>query len=149
MEFFSEITAWHWLILGVVLLILEMLGAAGFLLGIGVGALLTALIAGVLSGISWQAQLLCFAVLSVAATWLYWARFRHINEATDQPLLNSVDARLLGKEALVLEDMSANKGRVQIGDSLWVIEADEDYPANTKVKVVAVDGMTLKVEALR
>lgn len=148
MEFFSELTAWHWLILGVVLLIVEMLGAAGFLLGLGVGALLTALIVAVLGAINWQAQLLCFAVFSVAATWLYWARFRHINEATDQPLLNSVEARLLGKQAVLIEDMTANKGRVQIGDSLWNVEASENYPANTSVKVVAVDGMTLQVEVL-
>ncbi|WP_299975827.1 NfeD family protein [uncultured Pseudoteredinibacter sp.] len=147
MDFLSGLSAWHWLILGIVLLILEMLGAAGFLLGIGVGAILTAVIAAVLSDMSWQAQLLCFAVLSIAATCLYWMRFRHINEATDQPLLNSAEARLLGKEAVLLDDMSALKGKVQIADTLWEVSAAENYPAGTKVKVLAVHGMSLQVEA--
>ena len=35
--------------------------------------------------------------------------------------------------------------RVQIADAFWVVEGP-DLPAATTVRVVAVDGMTLKVQ---
>jgi membrane protein implicated in regulation of membrane protease activity len=37
------------------------------------------------------------------------------------------------------------RGRVQIADAFWVVEGPE-LPAGTPVRVVAVDGMTLKVQ---
>ena len=44
-EWFSELTQWHWLTLGVVLLILEIIGASGFLIGLAVASLVLAGIA--------------------------------------------------------------------------------------------------------
>lgn len=148
MELFTELSAWHWLSLGILFLVAETLGAAGFLLGLGVGALLTALIASVLPSMSWQAQLLCFAVLSIISTWVYWSRFRNINQATDQPLLNTVEARLLGKSATLLEDTQGGRGKIQVADALWAVQLEgEELSAGDQVKVVAVDGMVLKVVA--
>lgn len=39
MELLSQMSAWHWLIAGGVLLALELLGAAGYLLWLGMAAL--------------------------------------------------------------------------------------------------------------
>ena len=41
-DWFNTLTQWHWLILGVLLLILEMLGASGFLIGLAVASLAVA-----------------------------------------------------------------------------------------------------------
>ncbi|MCV6613814.1 MAG: NfeD family protein, partial [Cellvibrionaceae bacterium] len=84
---------------------------------------------------------------SVIATWVYWSRFRNINQATDQPLLNSAEARLLDKHASLISDTQAGEGKVQIGDALWQVQCDQDLPEGSRVKVVAVEGMTLKVVA--
>ena len=38
------------------------------------------------------------------------------------------------------------RGRVRIGDSSWIAEGP-DLPAGTRVRVVAVEGVVLKVQA--
>ncbi|MGX8943150.1 NfeD family protein [Symbiopectobacterium sp. Eva_TO] len=40
-------------------------------------------------------------------------------------------------------------GRARIGDSTWRIKTDEALPVGTTVEVIAVDGITLHVRALK
>lgn len=85
MEILTELSAWHWLIMGAILLICETLGARGYLLGFAVGAFLVAVIMALLPGIAWQSQALCFAVLSSGASYLYLSRFRNIEAQGNKP----------------------------------------------------------------
>lgn len=147
MEFFSELSAWHWLSLGIVLLVLDVLGAAGFLLGLGLGAIVVAAVLALLPNLDWQWQLVLFAVFSVLFTWLYWSRFRAVNEATDQPKLNDRTANLIGSSAELLDDSVGGRGQVQIADALWTVTSEEDLPKGTLVEIVAAEGMVLQVIA--
>jgi membrane protein implicated in regulation of membrane protease activity len=147
-EVLSQLESWHWLSLGIVLLLGEVLGAGGFLLGIGIGALLVALIMAMFPELSWQAQLFWFGVLSIISTLVYWKRFRAINQATDQPLLNNRAARLVGRKVELLEAVVNGKGKVQIEDALWTVLSDEDIASGKAVEIIGVDGMNLKVRPL-
>lgn len=147
-EMFSQFESWHWLSLGILLLLGEVLGAGGFLLGIGIGALCVALMMAVFPGLSWQAQLMWFGILSIVSTLVYWKRFRAINQATDQPLLNNRAARLVGRKVELLEAVVNGKGKVQIEDALWTVLSDEDIDAGKAVEIIGVDGMNLKVRPL-
>lgn len=80
MDILTQLSVWHWLILGALLLIFETLGARGYLLGLSVASFLVAVIMALLPGITWQSQMLCFTVLSVGASYLYLFRFRNIDE---------------------------------------------------------------------
>lgn len=147
MEFFSELSAWHWLSLGIVLLVLDVLGAAGFLLGLGLGAIVVAAVLALLPNLDWQWQLVLFAVFSVLFTWLYWSRFRAVNEATDQPKLNDRTANLIGSSAELLDDSVGGRGQVQIADALWTVASEGDLPKGTLVEIIAAEGMVLQVIA--
>ena len=148
MEWFTALTTWHWLSLGVVLLLLEVLGASGFLVGLAVASLTMAgaVALGLLEG--WQYQLLIFAVLAVACTILYWRVFRKFNTASEEPLLNDRAAQLIGRKLKLQQNLENGQGRIQIGDTLWKAEAETELVAGTRVEVYASEGMTVKVRPI-
>ncbi|MDO6562694.1 NfeD family protein [Amphritea sp. 1_MG-2023] len=147
-DWLHTLTQWHWLILGVVLLILEMLGASGFLIGLAVASLVMAgaVALGVID--SWSYQLLWFALLGVAFTVLYWRMFRSFNRHTDEPLLNDRAAQLIGRKFVLTQNLDNGQGRVQVGDTLWKAEADTSLTAGIEVEVYASEGMVIKVRPL-
>jgi len=145
---FDAITTWHWLTLAVVLLILEVLGTSGFLLGIAVAALTMAGVVALDFTPAWQHQLLLFSLLAVIFTLLYWKVFRRFNDQSSEPLLNDRAAQLIGRRFVLDDTLVGGQGRVRIGDTLWKAEADQELAAGTSVEVWASEGMTLKVRAI-
>jgi len=146
MDFFFVLEPWHWLSLGMLILILEIFGAGGFLLGIGISALLNAVILFLFPGLVWYLQFMIFAVMSVVITLVYWKRFRNFNNKTEQPLLNSRMARLVGRSASLLTPIENGVGKVQIEDALWTVTCDEDLAQGVIVNIVGVDGAALVVK---
>ncbi|WP_271270752.1 NfeD family protein [Aliamphritea hakodatensis] len=144
-EFFTELSPWHWLILGMVLLGFEVLGSAGFLLGIALGALLQAVILFVVPDMAWHVQLLIFALASVIFTLLYWRVFRRFNDRSDQPLLNDRAAQLIGRQLVLAGPIENGLGKIQIGDTLWRAQADANIPAGSKIEIIDSQGMVLIV----
>lgn len=55
---------WHWLALALLLIIAETLGAAGFLIALGMAAAITGFMTWLML-ITWQWQLVWFSVLSI------------------------------------------------------------------------------------
>jgi membrane protein implicated in regulation of membrane protease activity len=146
-EFFTNLQAWHWLTLGIFVLILELLGAGGFLLGIGFAALAVSGLMAVIPGMGWHWQFVLFAVLSVLITLVYWKKFRRFNEKTEQPLLNARIQRLIGRKATLITPLTNGSGKVQIEDALWVVSCAQDLPQGAIVTITGAEGMTLLVEA--
>ncbi|ARU27170.1 NfeD family protein [Cellvibrio sp. PSBB006] len=146
MEFLASLEPWHWLSLGMLILILEILGAGGFLLGIGVSALIIAVVLAIFPGLAWFWQFILFATLSIVITLVYWKKFRKFNNKTDQPLLNSRAARLVGRSVSLLTPIQNGTGKVQIEDALWTVACTDDLPQGTIVDIVGADGMTLLVK---
>ncbi|MBN3561715.1 NfeD family protein [Aliamphritea spongicola] len=147
-EFMTELSPWHWLILGMVLLGFEVLGTAGFLLGIALGALLQAVILFVVPDMAWHVQLLIFALSSVIFTLLYWRLFRRFNDRSDQPLLNDRAAQLVGRQLVLAGPIENGLGKIQIGDTLWRAQADANIPAGSKVEIIDSQGMVLVVRQI-
>ncbi len=144
--FFSELSSWHWLILGMLLLGLEVLGTAGFLLGIALAALLQAVILFVVPEMEWQLQLLVFALASVIFTLLYWRLFRRFNDQSDQPLLNDRAAQLIGRQLVLAGPIENGLGRIQIGDTLWRAQSDANISVGSKIEIIGSQGMVLVVK---
>ena len=72
--------------------------------------------------------------------------FRKYPEETDQPNLNRRGEQYIGRSFTLETAIDNGVGRVRVGDSLWRAVGD-DMPAGSRVKVVGVDGASLKVEA--
>ena len=129
-----------WLILGAVLLLIEVLGFTGFLIGIAVAAFTTGLYVALFGGITlWTAGLL-FGVLSIVFTWIYWRFFRKFNATTDAPLLNRRAQNQVGTLFTLSDAVGANAVAQFVGDTRWhVISASgETHPAGTRVRITGV-----------
>ena len=137
-----------WLSLGGLLLAAEMLGGNGYLLWSGVAAVMTGLLVWLLPfGWEWQGAL--FAVLTLVAAWLWW-RWLNRQVRSQKPAdaaLNQRGQQLVGKRYTLDDTLINGRGHVRIGDSSWPVIADEDLIAGTRVEVIAVEGITLRVKA--
>jgi membrane protein implicated in regulation of membrane protease activity len=96
--------------------------------------------------LSWEYQVLIFAVLSVA-TVVGWRIYHksHPTE-TDLPTLNRRGEQYIGRKLTLDEAIVNNVGRVRLDDTSWKVEGD-DLPAGARIEVVGVDGVVLKVAA--
>ncbi len=138
--------AWAWIILGLALVGLELMAPGAFLIWLGLAAILTGLIDATF-GLSWQASAIVFAVLAVIAVVLARALTRRrTDEMGEQPFLNRRGAALVGRVFTLDEPMTRGQGRIRVDDSVWRVTGP-DRPAGAAVRVTAVDGATLIVEA--
>ena len=135
--------------LGLLLLGAELLVPGVFLVWIGLAAITTGLISLWLwdAGFwSWEVQALTLALLSVAYVFLGRRFYTDDGKRSDEPLLNQRGATLVGRIATLGEPVRDGRGRVKIDDSYWPVRGD-DMPAGTRIRIVAVEGSTLSVEA--
>lgn len=148
MEYFQDLQSWHWLTLSFLMFGLEALGAAGFLIGAGVGALLMAVVSYIFPDMGWQGQLMGFAISSIVFSVLYLKLFRRFNDTTDAPDINKRAEQLLGRRMMLEENLPTGQGKIQIGDTLWKVESPSPLQAGVLVEVLGADEMTLKIQAV-
>ena len=147
MPLFGELQPWHWFVLGLCLLIIEIFVPAGFFIGISVASILMALLSLAIDDLNWEWQLMLFAIFAVVFTVLYLRVFKRFNQKTDSPKLNDRAAQLIGLQ-LTLEESISGQGHIQIGDTRWTLQCEGSIDAGTNVRVVDRRGMNLIVEAL-
>lgn len=137
---------WHWLILGCLLLVLELLGTAGLLLWTGLAALLVGLLSWVLP-LGTTAQWLLFAVAASVTTFIWW-RIQHGKDKADdrQRTLNQRMSRYIGRQTRLLQAVESGSSRIKLDDTVWPVRCDSELPAGALVKVVAADSICLTVE---
>jgi membrane protein implicated in regulation of membrane protease activity len=137
--------AWiAWLIVAAVLGVAELMTTT-FALGIiAVAALVAAGVGGLHGGLPFQ--LLAFVVAAGAGLGfvLPIAR-RHVRQP---PLLRTGTAALVGKSASVLEEVTADRGRVRIGGEIWSARSYDEtlvIPTGSYVDVMQIEGATALV----
>jgi membrane protein implicated in regulation of membrane protease activity len=138
---------WHWLVLGLVLVVVEMASAGGFyIIFFGLGAVIVGLLALFgLAGPAW-AQVLLFAGLSVVGLAMFRNRFLRWFQV--DPQLPPVDA-LVGEVGQAMEDLAPGAvGRVEFRGSAWSARNASSVliARGTRCRVVRVDGLMLFVE---
>ncbi|MBB1518293.1 NfeD family protein [Aquipseudomonas guryensis] len=148
MAYLQNLSYWDWLAFGTVLLILEVFGAGGYLLWIGLAAACVGVLTFLFPELPWAWQFFLFAILSVLTALFWWQRQRSAAKPSDQPGLNQRGSELLGRQFVLHEAIVGGRGKIKAGDSLWLV-IGPDLPAGTAVKVTGQDGVLLKVEALQ
>lgn len=148
MEFFDKIVFWHWWILGVLLLGIEIMLPAQVFLWMGISAGVTGGIILIGPGIGWQWQIVLFGVFSVVSIvgWrLYQKKFP---PEMDEPMLNRRGTQYVGRTFELTGEMQLGRGKISVDDTSWraVCDDETDLPAGSRVKVIDIDGTTLKVE---
>lgn len=134
-----------WGALALVLFAAEALAPGAFMIWIGIGAAAVFVLVAVFADIPLLWQVVAFVLFSVVSIQCYrqWGRTRA--RETDAPLLNRRAEQLIGRVVALDQPIVAGVGRAKVDDAFWMV-AGPDLPAGTPVRVVAVDGMTLKVQ---
>src|SRR5262245_28620054 len=114
---------WHWLVLGLLLVVAEVAAFGGFyLIFFGVAALVVgALSLFDLAGQEWI-QVLLFSVLSIGSLTLFRKRLLHRFQAEKQrPPVDQV----IGEVGVVVEDLAPGAiGRVELRGTSWTAQND-------------------------
>ena len=145
MELLASLGPWAWIIAGTVLAIMEVIAPGVFMLWFGIAGILTGLLLFVVP-LSWPYAMLIFSALAVALSVLGQRAMRKGVKDSDQPHLNQRGAALIGRVYTLKEPVVNGAGRLQVDDSPWRITGP-DMAAGARVRVVGVDGTTLRVEA--
>ncbi|ROM69006.1 hypothetical protein BK653_13620 [Pseudomonas brassicacearum] len=143
--FLQQMSYWDWLALGVILLILEVFGAGGYLLWIGMAAAAVGVLTFILPQMSWEMQFLLFGLFAIATALYWWRRQRSAVRESDQPHLNLRGQELIGKVFQVHEAIVDGRGKIKVADGVWLAKGPESA-VGTRVRVVAQEGAVLQVE---
>lgn len=147
-DFFTTFNHWHWLILAVILVILEIFVSGFVLFWLGIAAAIVGVLLAVFPGIEWETQIIIFSIFSVVSIvlWFKYGKKRGA-EDSDRPTLNKRGEQYVGRTFTLEEPIVDGVGKIRVDDSSWRI-AGEDAEVGEKVKVVGVESTTLNVEKL-
>lgn len=136
---------YFWLGLGLLLMALETLVPGAFLLWFGLAALVMGAVVFTVPELHGVLQALLFGGLALGSVQIYRTWFRGKEPESDQPLLNRRAQQYVDRVFVLEQPIENGYGKVKIGDALWTV-AGAPLPAGAKVRVVGIDGITLKVE---
>jgi membrane protein implicated in regulation of membrane protease activity len=119
MEWINDIIYWHWLILAVVLIILEILIPGAYCLWMGVSAIFVGALMYVFPEMVFLVQILIFAVLSVISVVMYRSYRKKNPIVTDEPALNRRAEQYVGQSFTLKEPIVNGEGKIKVDDSTW------------------------------
>ena len=136
---------WHWWVAGLMLMIVEAFLPGAFFLWMGVSALAVGTLLLLLPALGIVTQVVLWAVIAIGSV-LAWRRFRPgKNSSVAQSGLNDRGSSYTGRSFTLGTAIVNGIGQLRVDDGQWRI-AGPDLPAGSCVRVVAVEGATLKVE---
>lgn len=150
----EDILWWHWIVLGVILILLELVVPSFTIFWFGLGALITGLLLAFLPGMALKWQVLVFIGASVVFTfcWFYFFVPRKkmktilVDEqaAIGQTGIAATRALIPGERGRVVFSVPV------LGEESWTYVADEPVETGNRLRVVAVamdsEERVLKVE---
>lgn len=135
---------WHWVILGLALVALEVMIPGAFLLWIGVAALILGGMTFLLPLTSVTAQLVLFGVMTLLVTILGRKIIRLQARGEAPATLNRRGQQFVGQTIVLDAPIINGHAHVTVADSKWRIKGP-NLPAGIVVKVVGIDGNMLIV----
>lgn len=141
---------WHWFALAGVFFVLEVLTMSFFFLWLGMAAIFVGAVALVLPDLGWEILFLLWAGMAVIDV-LAWRWYKSRNPvpavASDEPFLNKRGEQYIGRIFVLEEPIVNGFGKVKADDTIWRVECEQDIQAGEKVRVKALSGTVLVVEA--
>ncbi len=132
-----------WIGFGVVCMIIEIFTPGFFFLSVGLGAIITGLIA--LSHLPFWVQILIYIII----TFILFINLRKISKKLMKQDIPTNVMALVGKKGIVTEEIpESGKGFVKIGGETWsAISQDESViSVNQRIVIIAIDGNKLIVK---
>ena len=145
-EWLQNMDFWHWWVIAIIFIVLEVFSPAAFFLWLGLSAGIVGVFMLIQPEMTWEWQLTLFALFSVVSTVLGRRWFARNQKVTDQPALNRRGEQYVGRTFTLKEPIVNGTGKIRVDDTTWKISGI-DMASGVKVKVVGVDGVVLKVES--
>lgn len=136
---------WHWITLGLILMVGETIVPGAALLFIGASALCTGLVAYLFPTMGWEWQCLQFGLLSAISFMVFRRLLRRNTVPSLDPLLNKRFSRLIGHVITLDSPIVNGQGRIAVNDTSMLV-AGPDLPAGTKVRITGIEGAVLVIE---
>lgn len=146
--FFDTWGMWSWMSLGIILMIAELFIPGTFMVWFGMGAVLTGLTVLLFSGLTLTAQLLIFVIMSlvcVAFGIFVYAKIFGKNKDADHDKKTGAH-RYIGQTFTVCDTFKNGRGKITVGDSVWIALSDKNFKKGDEVTVMDVKGTQLVVE---
>lgn len=143
-----QVLWWHWVVLGIVLMLLELAVPSFFLVWFGLGALIVGVLIAFYPTAPFAFQILGWTASSLVFLALWFKVFK---PGMYKSRAGMARGSLIGEVALVTRDIRPyEKGQIRfqkpiLGDEVWESVADEEIRAGERVRVLEVEGNTLKV----
>lgn len=151
MEF--DVLYWHWLVLGMLLMLVEIFLPSFTALWFGLGACLVGLLMLLVPGLSLSWQLLIWTICSVAFTFLWFRFFKPLS--IDRTKAGLSREAILGEVGMVIAlPQGGRRGRLRfpmpmLGSEEWDFICEEPLALGERVAVVDVSGNALLVRRHR
>lgn len=146
-DFLSEIILWwHWIILGILLIIIELGIGTFFILGLGIAAILVGIL-DLLIGLSFTGALGIWILFSIL-TIIIW--FKYYKETTIST--SGQSSRGLDTLGTVSKEIKANgRGEVMfdspvLGNTSWDATSKNDIEIGSRVTIKEINGQLIVVE---
>lgn len=142
---------WMWGALGLILLAVEMATGTVYLLWFGIAALCVAVLLGIFPALVLSLQFVLFAVIS-AITLAIW-KLKYKKTETNSRV-GQAQGEEIGRTGTVIAACGPNHvGKIQFAQGLmgsreWAAVSNEEIAVNTTAAVVAVEGNSLRIQAL-
>ncbi len=139
---------WHWVILGIGLMIAELAIPSFFIFWFGLGAVLVSLLMLIDPALGLTAQWTTWSIASIAMV-LLW--FRIFKPNLYKTKIGTSDSNILGQIGLITRDVQPyQRGQVRfqkplLGSDVWECVADDPIKTGERVKVLSVEGSFLKI----
>ena len=139
---------WHWIILGLILIGLELVIPSFTMVWFGMGAVIVGIIIAIAPGFPLSGQILTWTLISAGLT-VAW--FRYFKPGSRTFSGSSKDA-VIGECGLVIKASGPyDKGRAKfqlpiLGADEWPCMADEALHVGDRIRVTDVEGHVLRVE---
>tara|TARA_Y100000991_G_scaffold189543_1_gene155476 strand:+ start:405 stop:857 length:453 start_codon:yes stop_codon:yes gene_type:complete len=149
MPFLDNINTW--LLISLILYIFELISFTGFFFWLGNAAVITWLLGLLIPSLSVHVLILVFSTMLIINVFL-WRHFLRktsiVVKSNGHVKLNRRAESYIGKKLTLDQPLINGSGKCVIGDSIWNVEAQDDYPAGTKVVVESVDSTILHVKKI-
>jgi len=143
-DFFGSLGPWNWFIVAVALFVLETVVPGVHFIWFGLAAVVVGLLS-VVVDLSWEWQLIAFAVLSCITVFFVRRYAEPDMSGSDEPDLNVRAAQYVGRVVTVEEAIAGGRGKVRVGDTIWAAQGS-DAPKGARVKITGTHGTVLVVE---
>ena len=149
-DYLYEVLYWHWIVLGIFLVISEAFLFSFFILWFGAAAIIVGILLYLIPGISLTYQVLIWAALSTA---LAWGWFKYLKPLSiDKTKAGLSSEAILGEVGQVLSPPNGEKkGTMRfpapiLGADEWLFISNDDLSIGDRVSVQSISGNSLIVK---